>query len=432
MMSSLLDSSANLAFMPEASTVTPPAKPYVGGQALIEGVMMRSPRSFSIVCRRRSGELVVRERPVADERKGVRAWPLVRGVVTLVESLKLGSEALRYSASLFEADLEAEEQAQQKSGTAGPSTSTFFHTLATYVSRAVSGLFVRTSLPLVSLITRADGDTTDNGSADSSTPANNGNTNGGKDKGSGGAWVTILFALVLFVALPQGAANLANKVFKLGLDIRDPLFQLITGGMKLMIVVGYLSLIRQIPEIRRVFQYHGAEHKSISTYEANEALELANARSKTTLHARCGTTFLVMVAMVSVILFSIVGIFLPKVDLVPTLGEWGAKIAENVGLFLMKLPFLPVIAAITFELQRFFARYCSTGPLSILLWPGFLVQKITTIEPDDDQLEVALASLRATLAREAAPEAQSAGVTESTFASYADFSKGWGQPAAAE
>jgi len=175
--------------------------------------------------------------------------------------------------------------------------------------------------------------------------------------------------------------------------VQVPAFQALTGAFKLTIVVGYLLLIRRIPDIRRVFQYHGAEHKTISTYEARETLTVENARAKTTLHPRCGTTFLVMVALVSILVFTGIGAFLPRI-------HTGSALLDNVVFFFEKLPFLPVIAGFTFELQRVFARYCTTGPLRALLWPGFLVQKITTIEPDDAQLEIALASLRATLFRE--------------------------------
>jgi uncharacterized protein YqhQ len=166
-----------------------------------------------------------------------------------------------------------------------------------------------------------------------------------------------------------------------------------------------------MPEVRRVFQYHGAEHKTITTYEAGEDLVVANARPKTTAHPRCGTTFLVMVALVSVVIFSVAGAFFPRVP--------GGRVAVSVGFFLMKLPFLPLVAAVTYEIQRIFARYCTTGPLRALLWPGFLVQKITTAEPDDAQLEVALASLRATLWREAALEAPAP--SDRTFSGYGEL-----------
>src|SRR5262249_29435993 len=133
-----------------------------------------------------------------------------------------------------------------------------------------------------------------------------------------------------------------------------------------------------------------------------------HARKKTTAHPRCGTTFLVMVALVSIVAFTILGALLPKLD-VPRYVEW-------IAFLLMKLPFLPLIAAVTFEIQRVFARYCTTGPLRAVLWPGFMVQRITTAEPADEQLEVALASLRATLWREEALAAPSP--SDRVFADY--------------
>jgi uncharacterized protein YqhQ len=203
----------------------------------------------------------------------------------------------------------------------------------------------------------------------------------------------LLLVIGFFIALPQVAAEGVNRGFHLGLEVQSPGFQVVTGVFKLMIVVGYMLSIRRIPDVRRVFQFHGAEHKTISTYEAREELTVENARSKTTLHPRCGTTFLVMIALVSILVFTAVGGLLPRI-------HTGSRLLDNVIFFLEKLPFLPVITGVTFEIQRLFARYCTTGPLRALLWPGFLVQKITTIEPDDSQLEVALAALRATLFRE--------------------------------
>jgi uncharacterized protein YqhQ len=339
--------------------------------------MMRSPGSLSIVCRRRSGELVVHERAMPTLAQGPRTWPLVRGVVTVVESLKVGSQALKWSANLYEQDLDDEGKP-----TAKPPSPT--------------NLFTALSLGIVALATS---------SADPGpTP---GDTKGGG--GAGGA-LSILFAIVLFVALPQVGAEGINKVFGLGLDVQSAGFQAITGGAKLLIVVSYMLLIRQFDDIRRVFQYHGAEHKAISTYEAKEELTVANAQAKTTLHARCGTTFLVMVALVSIVVFSAVGSLLPQLP--------GGRVAQSIGFFFMKLPFLPVIAAITYELQRFFARYCTTGPLRALLWPGFVVQKITTAEPEPAQLEVALASLQAALWRQKAASSAPTEAPDRVFPDY--------------
>ena len=358
-----------------------PARPYIGGQAVIEGVMMRSPGSISIVCRRKSGELVVRERPVVERPGGLRKLPFIRGIATVVESLKMGSEALRWSAKLYEEDLIAEEEEGRRApAPKGP------------------GVLSMLALSMVALVTQEDGKTHLPGAPE-------------EKRSPLLSILPILFAVGLFVALPQLGAEGINKLFKLGLEVNSPGFQAITGASKLAIVVGYLSLIRRMPEVRRVFQYHGAEHKSISTYEAEEELIVENARKKTTMHPRCGTTFLVMVAMVSILVFTAVGAVLPVVS--------GNRAIQSVAFFFMKLPFLPFIAALTFEIQRIFARYCTTGPLRALLWPGFLVQKITTAGPDDTQLEVALASLHAALWREAAIEAPAP--ADRTFPTYGEL-----------
>jgi uncharacterized protein YqhQ len=329
------------------------ARPYIGGQAVLEGVMMRAPRSFAVVVRRKDGSLSVRERAMVEGPAGVKRWPLVRGVMSLVESLRLGGEALRFSVEQMERDL----------------------------AGAVTATLTAFGLTLVSLTTQADGEAASS-------------AGGGRRAGT---WLMAAIAITFFVALPQGIAAGVNRGFHLGLEVQSPGFQAITGCFKLMVVVTYLLAIRRVPDIRRVFQYHGAEHKTISTYEAGEALTVDNARAKTTLHPRCGTTFLVMVALVSILVFTAIGAALPRI-------HTGSVLFDNVIFFFEKLPFLPPIAAVTFEIQRFFARYCTNGPLRALLWPGFLVQKITTAEPDDDQLEIALASLRVTLFRQAEGE----------------------------
>lgn len=345
---------------------------------------MRSPGSLSIVCRRRSGELVVRERPMLDKPTGVRTWPFIRGVMTVVESLKVGHQALHWSVGLYEQDLIAEEeQATARKGTTS------------------SGLMSALALSITALATQGT-------EPAPPLPAAPGE---GAKRSSLLTAMTVLFAIGLFVALPQLGAEGVNKLFSLDLAVTSPGFQAITGAAKLTIVISYMLLIRQTDLMRRLFQYHGAEHKTISTYEAGEELVVENARRKTTLHPRCGTTFLVMVALVSILVFTAIGAFLPHIP--------GGRVAESVGFFFMKLPFLPFIAAVTYEIQRIFARHCTVGPLRALLWPGFLVQKITTAEPDDTQLEVALASLRATLWREEALSAPAP--ADRTFAGYGEL-----------
>jgi uncharacterized protein YqhQ len=353
------------------------SRPYIGGQAVLEGVMMRSPKSFAVVVRRRDGSLLIRERSTPDVREGVTRWPFVRGIVSLVESLRLGSEALRFSIDQMEADL------QGAAGTAGVGLS----------------ILAALGVSLLAVVTRSDGEESPAGS----TP--------GKRAGVGGM-LMIALAIGFFVALPQGLAAVVNRVFALGLPVQSAGFQAITGALKLVVVVGYMLAIRRVPEIRRMFQYHGAEHKTITTYEAGDALVVENARTKTTFHARCGTTFLVMVVFVSIGLFALLGASLPKI-------HTANAVLDNVLFFVCKLPFLPLLVAFTFELQRLFAQYGATGPLRALLWPGFLVQRITTAEPDDAQLEVALASLRATLFRQEAQERSAEAHGDVRFPSYA-------------
>ena len=263
------------------------------------------------------------------------------------------------------------------------------------------------------LLLTADGDT-DGGGLEEKQDA----PKEDEKKASKGPMVLMLVMMIGFmIALPQAAAAGMNKVLGFNLDVQSPGFQAMTGAFKLTIVVGYLFVVRRVfPDIRRVFQYHGAEHKTISTYEAGEALTVENARAKTRLHPRCGTTFLVMVALVSILVFTAVGGFLPKINT-------GKVVLDNLLFFLEKLPFLPLIAAVTFEIQRVFAKYCTTGPLRMLLWPGFLVQKITTIEPDDHQLEVALASLRVTLFREEGIEKSTDNPADVRYASFDSLMK---------
>lgn len=363
---------------------------------------MRAPRSFAIVVRRRDGSLHVRERAVPDPRGSFARLPLVRGVASLVESLRLGGEALRFSAEQAEKDL------------VDPETSTPAADLKTKALSALSALgyalfLLTTHEPEPSPEPSAKAEPVTHPAiveeAAKSAPA----------KKSAGPAAMMAVMVLFMIALPQLVAAIMNRVLHLDFEVQSPKFQAMTGIFKLTIVIGYMLLIRRIPDIRRVFQYHGAEHKTISTYEAGEELTVENARKKTTLHPRCGTTFLVMVAIVSVIVFTALGGLVPRI-------HTGSQILDNVLFFLVKLPFVPVLAAITFEIQRVFARYFTKGPLRLVLVPGFLVQKVTTIEPDDAQLEIALASLRATLFREAATSGVAAGDTEDLrFATYEDL-----------
>jgi len=318
----------------------------VGGQAVIEGVMMRSPRSFAVVCRRPDGSIVIKEsewRPVWARMKPLR-WPLLRGGVVLLESLVNGISALSFSANQQLVEGEAESKATT---TGGP---------------ALRSLGARSA----------------------SQP-----DDGSKLATFGMVAVSLAFGLALFVGAPHLAAWGLGSL--LGFDTSSFWFHAVDGAIKLIILVAYLAAISLLPDIRRVFQYHGAEHKSIYTYEKGLPLTVDNARAQTRFHPRCGTSFLLIVIMVSVVVFSAVLQF-------PIAGN---RVADNLIKIAIKIPLMFPVAGLSYELIKLAGKHWETSLLArIGSAPGLWLQKITTREPDDAQLEIALISIRKTLWRE--------------------------------
>jgi uncharacterized protein YqhQ len=308
----------------------PAEKVNVGGQAVIEGVMMRSPRSFAVVCRRPDGSIVIKEsewRPVWGKVKPLR-WPLLRGGVVLLESLVNGISALTFSA---DQQMEAERQPQQGS----------------------------TSLGTIGMVA-----------------------------------ISLAFGLALFVGVPHLATWGLGGL--LGFDTSSVRFHLIDGVIKLIILVGYLAAISLLPDVRRVFQYHGAEHKSIYAYEKGLPLTVESARAQTRFHPRCGTSFLLIVIMVSVVLFSALLQF--RIH--------DSSVVDNLLKIAIKIPLMFPVAGLSYELIKLAGKHWETSRLARMgSAPGMWLQKITTREPDDAQLEVALISIRKTLWREAQGDA---------------------------
>ncbi len=298
----------------------------VGGQAVIEGVMMRAPKTFTVVVRRPDGQLSVR----ADrwyspmERWPFLKKPLLRGCIVLYEALFNGIQALTYS---------AQESLGEEEEKLGP------WELAGTIALAMVG------------------------------------------------------AVLLFVVIPHlatlGIGVLAGK----DLGVRSVWFHVIDGIIKVAMFIGYIWLISLLKEIRRVFQYHGAEHKSIHAYEKGEELTVENARKYPTLHSRCGTAFLLLVLMLSIFLFTAVFPLFPK-DLM------GGKIGTNAFFIFVKILLMAPIAGISYEIIRI-ADKINNPLLKAMLLPGLWLQKLTTREPSDDQLEVALVALKKTLEKEA-------------------------------
>jgi uncharacterized protein YqhQ len=322
----------------------------VGGQAVIEGVMMRSPRCLTVAVRRKSNEIVVREQPWKPMvPPALLKVPFVRGALVLFESMQNGYAALQFSAAQYEQDLPEDERPTESEGTSSASSR-----------------------------------------------------------------LGMVISLALLVALPKLLAWGVGRLIGPGLSIADPRFHLLTGFFKFSIVVGMMLLMRKNAEMYRVFQYHGAEHKAIAVHEAGLPLNVESARQFTTRHARCGTTFLMVVVLVSVAVFALV---------LPLLLPNSSGLLTIAASIAISIPLMFPIAGIAYELQRLGARYADHPIARVFLAPGFLVQRITTAEPTDDQVEIALVALRQAIANEAAAPSAAplAGASVRTFPSFAAF-----------
>ncbi|MFH1484157.1 MAG: DUF1385 domain-containing protein [Chloroflexota bacterium] len=291
---------------------------HYGGQALIEGVMIRGEKHVSIAVRRPRGDVHLLCQPLG--RISVGRWgraPLARGVVVLGETLALGMKALLYSAEV--ALEEGEEKAELPKGL---------------------------------------------------------------------AWGTVALSLGLgvglFFLLPYFLAGLVKPA--LGSPI---LFNLVEGLLRLAILIGYLKVVGLFGDIRRVFAYHGAEHRVVNAYEAGVPLEIEQVKNYPTAHTRCGTGFLLVVVVISVLAFSLLG--RPPL----WLGVLG------------RLVLLPAIAAVSYELIRLGARHHSNPVVRALLWPGLRLQGLTTRPPDEGMVEVAIKALQGALEADGATQAGS-------------------------
>ncbi len=294
-------------------------KTSVGGQALIEGIMMRGPKQVCTAVRRPDGGIETKLDDVT-----AFSWqkiPLVRGVLSMIESLIVGYRCLMYSAevSMGEEAFEAEESKVDKwiSDHLGEKAQNFVMSLAAVL---------------------------------------------------GG-----MLALVLFMVLPTTIVGLLSKVLPL-----EGVRALLEGLLKIAIFIGYLALVRNMKDIKRMFRYHGAEHKTIACYEAGEELTVENIRRHSRFHPRCGTSFLVLVILISI--------------LVSSLLPW-----SSTGLrIVLKLLTLPVVMGISYELIKLAGRYDNILT-RIISAPGLWIQRLTTSEPEDDMIEVAIAAVKPVL-----------------------------------
>ena len=320
----------------------------VGGQAVLEGVMMRSPHAWAVACRKPSGEVVTLSQPLErrSEKHKWMAWPIVRGVMTLGYAMSLGYRALRFSANVAIEDVMQNE--------------TQVETAASAVSPKRSGVEPITAEPSRS-------QTREKAASISGWLA------------TGNIILSLAFFIFMYKYLPLLAATELKKANPaLGGQIA---FNLVDGAVRLILFLLFIWGVSLFPDIRRVYQYHGAEHKTVFAFENGDPLDTAAVQKYSTFHPRCGTSFLMTVMLISI------GFYM----LVPFTTFW-ARFASRIVL-------LPVIAGVSYEIIRFAAKH--RGSLFALMTaPGLWLQRITTQPPSDEQAQCAIVALDRAMALE--------------------------------
>lgn len=292
----------------------------IGGQAVIEGVMMRSVTGYTVAVRRANGEIAFKRdkiEPLTKKYPFLKI-PVLRGSVVLIQSLILGIRALNFSAAASSENEEGEQE--------------------------LSNWAIMTSM-----------------------------------------LTALALGVGLFILAPLGLTNLIRHF--LMPEMSNFVYNVIDGVFRALFFFAYIFSISFMDEIKRVFQYHGAEHKTVYTFEAHEALEVENAKPKSTLHPRCGTSFLLFVMAISIVVFS----------LIPSTAPFAVKFGARVVL-------IPLIAGLAYEVIRFSARHLANPLCRLLITPGLWLQRITTSEPDEKQLEIAIVALKEALLYDAVDE----------------------------
>ena len=297
----------------------------VGGQAVIEGVMMKNADKLAVAVRKSDGEIELEKRNISNwiKRKGIDKLPFLRGVFVLLDSMVEGIKALNFSAEFFEDEEDDSEPGK--------------------IDKFIENMFGDRASDVMIYISVA---------------------------------ISILLTVLLFIMLPTFIGGLLKKATD-----NVVLLNLSEGLLRVCIFTGYVYAISFNEDIRRVYEYHGAEHKSIHCYESGQELTPENAAKFTTIHPRCGTNFMFVVLIISMLLFSLFG--------------WPSPL-ERV---LYRLVLLPVVSGISYEIIRLAGKH-DIALLKPLIWPGLMMQKITTREPDLSQLEVAISALKAVVETE--------------------------------
>ena len=301
----------------------------IGGQAVIEGVMMRSPNSIVISVRRMDGGITVQEKPyrTLSQRYKFFNLPIIRGMLNLVEMMVIGSKAINFSASAA-MDEEKPKKKTKKQSAMQKIFEVVMFSFSLVVAFALS-IFLFKFVPL---------------------------------------WVTTLIE-------KQSQTIKENYV----------IFNLIDGVFKTGIFILYIFILSLLPSFKRIFEYHGAEHKAVFTYEKGLDLTVKNASKQSRFHPRCGTSFILIVFVISILVYT----FIPR----------NPDFTKNL---LIRLAFLPIIAGISYEYLKISARYANKAWTKIFITPGLWMQRLTTKDPSKDQMEIALNSLKVALKKEKA------------------------------
>ena len=384
-----------------------PCKTHIGGQALIEGVMMRGKNCWAIGVREPDGGLFSQEYPLS--KKGNRptwfSWPLVRGCVALVDSLALGFKALEIAAnkafddeeevaespasndpeSFTQNDSELPALNSPKSCLADAGSSALNDMVSSELSTSDSGL----SSNLESASTSDFGLSSNLESASVSDSTDEGVLS--KAEMTFAMVLGVVLAVALFILLPAGLSNVIVGEYE-----QNPfVWNIVDGVVRVAIFIFYVWLIGRMPDIKRMFSYHGAEHKTIHCYEHGLELTPENTRQFPRLHVRCGTAFLIMVMLIAIVVYTVI----PLDGVIASLGITGT--AAFALLLVVRLVFLPVIAGISYEITVKWAGSHPENPLvKVVLWPGMQMQRLTTNEPDDSMLECAIAAMKLVVANE--------------------------------
>jgi len=310
----------------------------IGGQGVLEGVMMRAPSMCGLAVRKASGEIVYEKQPVTPISKKNKFFglPIVRGVASLVDMLGFGVQTITKSAKLFD----------EQAGDYKPSK------LERYIAKKSGRDVMDVAMGLAVLL-------------------------------------SVVVAVGMFFILPNVLTNLIKGWIYGPVTLSGSqqfLMNLVDGCIRLLIFVGYVLAVTLVKDIRRVFQYHGAEHKTINCYEHEEELTVENIRKHKTLHPRCGTSYLLLVMVISILLFSLLG--------------WGGAWYVRIGL---RLLMLPVVAGVAYEFLKFAAKSDSLF-FRVIRWPGMMLQKLTTAQPDDSMIEVAIVAFYAAMDEMSAEE----------------------------